>query len=165
MPQRQLPIFPDGCTQITPDLAFQRCGDTVIYLNGHLPVFTHAVDDLASFRMFTSQLCVNGSATQPQIARAFGVPLTTVKRMCAKLRDEGAGAFFAPKPRRQGSKLTDELLIKAQAMLDGGTAVPHISAELGVLQTTLHKAIGDGRLKKKPNASTPRPIQPQAKHP
>jgi hypothetical protein len=66
-----------------------------------------AVDDLASFRMFTSQLCINGSATQPQIVRAFGVPLTTVKRMCAKLRREGAAAFFAPKPRREGSKLTD----------------------------------------------------------
>lgn len=165
MPQRQLPIFPDDCTPITPDIAFQRCGDSVIYLNGHLPVFTHGVDDLGSFRMFTSQLCVNGSATQPQIARAFGVPLTTVKRMCAKLRDEGAGAFFAPKPRRQGSKLTDEILTKAQCMLDAGAAVPHISAELGVLQTTLHKAIGDGRLKKKLHPPTTRPIQAQAKHP
>ena len=153
MPQQPLPIFPDDCTPITPDLAFQRCGDTVIYLNGHLPVFTHAVDDLASFRMFTSQLCINGSATQPQIVRAFGVPLTTVKRMCAKLCSEGAAAFFAPKPRREGSKLTDELLTKVQSMLDAGAAVPHISAELCILQTTLPKAIGDGRLKK----NRPRP--------
>jgi hypothetical protein len=165
MPQRQLPIFPEDCTPITPEIAFQRCGDSVIYLNGHLPVFTHAVDDLASFRMFTSQLCVNGSATQPQIARAFGVPLTTVKRMCAKLRNDGAGAFFAPKPRREGPKLTAEALKKAQSMLDAGAAVPEISTELGVLQTTLHKAIGDGRLKKKLNPPTPRPIQLQANHP
>jgi len=156
MPQIQLPIFPDHCTHINPDLAFQRHEGNVYYFNGHLPVFTHAVDDLASFRMFSSQLCLNGSATQAQIARAFGVPLVTVKRMCAKLRNGGAEAFFAPKPRREGSKLTAGLLAKAQSMLDGGAAVPRVSAELGVLQTTLHKAIGDGRLKKKPNAPTPR---------
>jgi len=158
MPQLQLPIFPDHCTPITPELAFQRCEDSVIYFNGHLPVFSHAADDIASFRFFTSQLCVNGSATQPQIARAFGVPLVTVKRMCAKLRTEGAGAFFAPKPRREGSKLTRELLAQAQSMMDGGTDVPRISTALGVLQTTLHKAIGDGRLKK--TAATTRANKP-----
>ena len=149
MPQLQLPIFPDQCTLITSELAFQRCEDTVVYSNGHLPVFSHAVDDIASFRLFTSQLCINGPATQPQIARAFGVPLVTVKRMCAKLRAEGPEGFFAPKPRREGSRLTHELLAKAQSMLDSGSDVPGISAELGVLPTTLHKAIGDGRLEKK----------------
>jgi hypothetical protein len=54
------------------------------------PAIPHcAVDDIASFRMFTSQLHHHGSATQPQLACAFGVPLVTVKRMCAKLRNEG----------------------------------------------------------------------------
>ncbi len=52
----------------------------MIYFNGHLPVFTHAVDDLASFRMLTSQLCANCSATQPQIAPAFGLPLNRPNR-------------------------------------------------------------------------------------
>lgn len=159
MPQLQLPIFPDQCTLITSELAFQRCEDTVVYFNGHLPVFSHAVDDLASFRFFTSQLCINGTTTQPQIVEAFGVPLVTVKRMCAKLRAEGPAGFFAPKPRREGSKLTGERLARAQSMIDGGADVPSISAELGVLPTTLHKAIGDGRLKKSPSPSrtTPAP--------
>jgi hypothetical protein len=160
MPQIQLPIFPDQCTLITAELAFQRCEDTVVYFNGFMPVFSHAADDLASFRLFTSQLCLNGSATQPQIARAFGVPLVTVKRMCVKLRTEGPGSFFAPRPRREGSKLTDERLAQAQRMLDGGCEVPRISAELGVLQTTLHKAIGDGRLKKSPGPPHPKQASP-----
>jgi len=43
-------------------------------INGHLPVFTHGVEDLASFRLFTSQLIINGTATQGQINQAFGVP-------------------------------------------------------------------------------------------
>ena len=159
MPQLQLPIFPDQCTPITPELAFQRCEDTVVYINGHLPVFSHAVDDIASFRFFTSQLCINGSASQPQIVRAFGVPLVTVKRMCAKLRAEGAEGFFAPRPRCEGSKLTRARLAQAQTVLGSGAAAPRLSAELGVLPTTLHKAIGDGRLKKSPTPMPPRPIR------
>lgn len=156
MPQIQLPIFPTSCTLITLELAFERREGTVYYFNGHLPVFSHSVDDIASFRFFTSQLISNGSVTQSQIARVFGVPLVTVKRSCKKLREEGAAGFFRPAQPRQGHKLTDERIARAQAMLDDGLSVPAIGEELGVLPNTLHKAISHGRLKKK------LPLRPQA---
>jgi len=56
MPQIQLPIFPARSTAITSDLAFEKRDVQVCYFNGHLPVFTHPADDIASFRFFTSQL-------------------------------------------------------------------------------------------------------------
>ena len=49
------------------------------YLKGHLPVFQHAPEDLAAFRLFNSQLVGNGGVSQPEIARAFHVPRKTVK--------------------------------------------------------------------------------------
>lgn len=149
MPQIQLPVFPASSTAITPELAFEQRDGQVYYFNGHLPVFTHPVGDIASFRFFTSQLIGNGSASQSQISKAFGVPLVTVKRACKKLRLEGASAFFRPTPPRQGHKLTDELLAQAQALLDEGMEVPSIGQLLGVLPNTLHKAISYNRLKKK----------------
>lgn len=149
MPQRQLPIFPASSTAITNELAFEQRDGTVYYFNGHLPVFSHQADDIASFRFFTSQLIANGNVSQGQISRAFGVPLVTVKRCCKKLRDEGAAGFFRPPVARQGHKLTDERIAAAQAMLDDGHDVPAIGAQLGVLPNTLHKAISFGRLKKK----------------
>jgi hypothetical protein len=148
VPQLQLPIFPDSCTLITPDLGFQRVDDRVVYFNGHLPVFSHACEDVASFRFFTSQLVANGSASQAQISRAFGVPLITVKRMYAKLRVEGPSAFFKPKEPVKGHKLTPDRLVQAQSMFDLGSTVPEVAAAMGVLQTTLHKACSAGRLKK-----------------
>jgi hypothetical protein len=96
MPQIQLPIFPVGTSAITAELGFERRDQQVVYLNGHLPVFTHEVDDLASFRFFTTQLIINGTATQSQIVKAFGVPLTTVKRCCRQYRERGGAAFFKP---------------------------------------------------------------------
>ena len=106
MPQLQLPVIPAGSTQITSELDFQQRDAQVFHLNGHLPVFTHPPDDVASFRLFTSQLVAHGSASQGQIPRAFGVPLVTVKRACKELRFEGAAAFFRPSPPSQGYKLT-----------------------------------------------------------
>lgn len=69
MPQIQLPMFPAGSVDINGDLVCRTVEDRVVYLNGHLPVVTHRQDDVASFRMFTSQLIVQGSATQGHIAR------------------------------------------------------------------------------------------------
>lgn len=149
MPQIQLPLFPASSTAITDELAFEQREGKVYYFNGHLPVFSHAVEDIASFRYFTSQLIVNGNATQGEISRAFGVPLVTVKRSCKKLREEGAAGFFRAAVPRKGHKLTDELLGRAQALLDDGAEVPAIGAQLGVRPNTLHKAISYGRLKKK----------------
>lgn len=147
MPQLQLPVFPVGTTAINPELAFERRDDQVVYLNGHLPVFTHATTDVASFRLFTTQLIVNGTASQGEIVKAFGVPLTTVKRCCRLYRKLGASAFFKPAARRHGHRLTSEKLAQAQALLDEGKTVPAIHAQLGILASTLHKAIDDGRLK------------------
>jgi transposase-like protein len=147
MPQVQLPVFPAGTTSITPDLAFEKRDGRVVYFNGHLPVFLHAVEDVGAFRLFTSQLIVNGVASQRQIVETFGVPLVTVKRCVKRLREQGAGVFFQPARRKQGSKLTPERLTQAQSLLDLGRSVPVISQELGVLKSTLHKAIDDGRLR------------------
>ena len=150
MPQIQLPIFPAGGTSITADLAFECRDGQVFYFNGQLPVFSPAANDVASFRLFTTQLIVNGSASQAQVSRAFGVPLITVKRMCKKLRQQCAKGFFAPPPPpAKGHKLTPELIIEAQALLNEGLSIPAVGAQLGVLPNTLHKAISYGRLQKK----------------
>ena len=123
MPQIQLPIFPAGTTKITPELAFEKREGKVVYFNGHLPVFMHAVEDLGAFRLYTSQLIVNGTASQRQIVEAFGVPRVTVKRCVKRLREQGAGVFFKAAERQGGSKLTPERLVQAQGLLDQGRKV------------------------------------------
>jgi transposase len=146
MPQVQLPIFPSGCCRINADLAFEQRDKRVTYFNGHLPVFTHEAEDLQAFRMFTSQLIANGSATQGDISKAFGVSLTTIKRYLKKFRQGGVRSMFVAAARRRGSKLTPEVLAEAQRRLESGQTVPAISQALEVLPTTLHKALDDGRL-------------------
>src|ERR1700745_183228 len=147
MPQVQLPIFPPGGSLITPEIAFQCEEGKVCYFNGHLPVFIHVKKDLATFRFFSSQLVINGNATQAQIARAFGVPLVTVKRYVKLYREGGAAAFFAPAKKRHAAQLTAEVSQHAQGLLDQGLTVPKVGRQLAILPNTLHKAIRSGRLR------------------
>jgi transposase len=146
MPQLQLPIFPAGTTLITAELAFDCQDGKVTYLSGHLPVFQHALDDLAAFRLFTSQLVVNGTVSQAEIARAFHVPSKTVKRYVKRFREGGAKSFFVTPRRRSASVLKDEVKEQAQALLDEGHSVPEVAKRLAVLPNTLHKAIRAERL-------------------
>ncbi len=146
MPQVQLPIFPAGSVDINGDLACRVEGDQVVYYNGHLPVFTHSKNDLGSFRLFTSQLIVQGSATQGQIAKAFGVPLVAIKRGTKLYRERGAKGFFVPKARREGSKLNAQKMEEARALLVQGHGLAVVSRQTGVLKDTLRKAIEAGRL-------------------
>lgn len=146
MPQLQLPIFPEGTTLITPEIAFECRDGKVIYIHGHLPVFQHAQDDVVSFRYFTSQLVVNGTVAQADIARAFQVPKVTVKRYVKRFREGSAKHFFTPPRRRSASVLKGEVKEQAQALLDEGKSVPEVAQAVEVLPNTLHKAIRAGRL-------------------
>jgi transposase-like protein len=146
MPQLQLPVFPDGLTFITEDLAFQREDGKVFYFHGLMPVFQHEEKDLKTFRMYTSQLIASGQVRQRDIVRAFGVPQATVKRYMKLHREQGAAGFYRPSRRRSASVLTPEVRERAQALLREGKSVPEVSREIGVAGNTLHKAIRAGRL-------------------
>ena len=81
----------------------------------------------------------------------------TIKRWAKRYRERGVEAFFTPAPKRVGSRLTSERVAQVQGLLDEGLSVPQVSEQTGVLGTTLHKAIGSGRLrvlKKKTRART-----------
>lgn len=163
MPQAQLPLFPAGSTRLNEHLGFICRDGQITYFNGQLPVFTHAENDLASFRLFSSQLVANGSATPGEIQRAFGVPKVAVQRALARYRAHGSKAFFTPPPPRRGRKLTPEVLTQAQALLDQGDDVPAVAGKTEVLANTIHKAIRAGRLRrpaagiKKKAPHSPRP--------
>jgi transposase-like protein len=149
MPQLQLPIFPEGTTLITAEIAFECRDGKVTYVHGHLPVFQHGQQDVAAFRYFTSQLVVNGTVGQVDIARAFQVPKVTVKRYVKRFREGSGKDFFTPPRRRSASVLKGEVQEKVQALLDEGKSVPEVAQAVAVLPNTLHKAIRAQRLHQK----------------
>jgi len=146
MPQLQLPMFPQGTTLINANIGFVTKDHTVTYIYGHLPIFSHDINDRKTFRMFTSQLYVNGTASQAEICRAFGVSRISVKRSVKLYREKGMAGFFAKPNRRGAAVLTTAVLEKVQGMLDNGRPVTDIAKELGLKADTLRKAVYAGKL-------------------
>ena len=98
-----------------------------------LPVFQHGEKDLRSFRMFTSQMIVTGTAQPKDIVRTFGVPRLTVKRGVKWYRERGAEGFFqAAVRKRTGRVLQGEVLKKAEALLSEGQRGPEVARGLGL---------------------------------
>ena len=147
MIQALLPIFPKQSTRINDILVFQKKDEHVYYFNATMPIFSHHVDDLASFRMITSQLYINGNCKQIDIVNAFGVTANSVKRYVKKYREEGLEGFFQKRViKRTAHVLTPEVMQRAQAMLNKGKNRPAICEALQLKPDTLYRCIYSGRL-------------------
>ena len=147
MPQLHLPMFPAGVTHITNELAFERRDGQIVYFNGHMPVFVHPEDDVASFRMITSQFCESGYAKQVDIIRAFGVTSISVKRAVKLYRERGAKGFYAPRATRGAAVLTAEVVAEVESLLVEGSSLGEIAHKLGLKLNTLQKAVLAGRIR------------------
>lgn len=156
MPQIQFPFFPAGMTHINSSLGFTKEDGKIYYFCGSMPIFSHDENDYDSFRLFASQLFMNGNATQAEISRAFGVTLISVKRAVKIYREKGAAGFFVSPPRRGPSVLIPDVLSEVQNLLDQGIEIAEIAKEHHLKKDTLKKAIQAGRLhqgKKKRNSA------------
>jgi transposase-like protein len=141
-----LPLFPAESTRINDLLCFEKRDGKVWYFHGCMPVFSHDVDDRATFRMYTSQLVETGQCKQVEIVRAFGVSAISVKRHVKRLREGGMAAFFPRQPARKPRVWTPEVIQQAQALLQAGTSRAEVAQTLQIKPDTLYRAIRSGQL-------------------
>lgn len=153
MPQGVLPLFYDDATEISNLIFYQKKSGMIYYFYGSFPIFSHAENDEQSFRMFTSQLYVDGKCKQSEIVKAFGVTPISVKRSVAKYRADGPRAFFESKRSKNKPRvLTPDVLNRAQEMFNEGHSRQEVSTALGIKPDTLYRAIHSGRLLEKKKA-------------
>ncbi|MBN1695418.1 helix-turn-helix domain-containing protein [candidate division WOR-3 bacterium] len=149
MPQIQLPLFPPELTEINRIISFQKRNGRVYYFHYLSPIYSHEEGDIESFRYITSQLIINGNVSQIEIAHAFGVSYISVKRGVKRLREKGTSGFFKKRKGRTSHILTEEIIEKAQNLLNKGDSPGEIAKVLKLKANTIRKAIQAGRLKKK----------------
>ena len=133
MPQRILPLIPQGATQINGMVSVWRDDEMWTYFLATHPIYSHRKTDHRMFRLITSQLIDSGACHQVDVMRTFGVSKSSVIRSLNKLRSGGPEAFFVQRRGRRGGKvLTSEVLEKAQRLLDQGYTRSDAAQELGV---------------------------------
>jgi transposase len=146
MPQALLPMIPPGATPISDLISVVRQDEQWTYFCGVQPIFEHSGNDRPSFRMFAAQLCCQGTCTQAQIMRAFGVSKNSLLRSIAKYRQEGIDGFYRPRRVRGASVMTDQVTVQAEKLLALGHSRNEVAEKLGVQRDTLRKAINQGRV-------------------
>lgn len=145
--QKLLPLFSKDVTLINNLVGFAKRDNTVYYFCGQMPVFQHVESDLSSFKMFMSQLYIQGTATQSEINRTFGLNPINMKRWVKRYQEGGCGAFYNKKPRARNPRiLRPEVLRDIQSILNEGGTPSEAARKLGIKPNTLQKAIRNGRL-------------------
>ncbi len=159
-------MIPHGATQIN-DLISAVCQDQQwTYFCGTQPVFQHPPDDRRSFRMFAAQLCCQGTCSQAQVIRAFGVSKNSALRSVTKYRQEGNDGFYRPRRRGGSSVMTAEVTAQAERSLELGHTRREVAEELSVKYDTLRKAIDQGRVREPaPLPAEEACVQSTASHP
>lgn len=143
-----LPVFPEDVKEINSLVGCRKEEDKIYYFIGQLPIYSHDIKDIKSFRFITTQLVVNGNVTQMEIVRAFGISKISMKRYVKKYREEGIAGFFNKKRMRSATVLTSEVKKEIQDKLDEGMEVSSISEKMGIKADTIRKSIRENQLYK-----------------
>ncbi|MDH3349307.1 MAG: helix-turn-helix domain-containing protein [Desulfobulbaceae bacterium] len=146
MAQMQLPLFPEGTNLINANVGFTSKDTKVTYFYGHLPIYSHSVDDIVSFKVITSQMYISGSVKQAEICRAFGVTPISLKRNVKIFREKGLAGFLQKRRTRGAAVLTSSVLASIQEYFDSGYSIVETAKKLELKSDTIRKAIKAGKL-------------------
>lgn len=147
--QLHLPIFPLGAVGLGSQCSVMQRDGSVWYFLYDMPVFSHPVDDIASFRMFTSSLCDQGHCKLVEIERVFNVSAISVKRSLKQFREKGIESFFVKNLPKHKPRVFDEATTeKVQALLDEGLSPTQIEEQTAIKADTTRRAISAGRLRR-----------------
>ena len=156
MYQTFFPVFPEDTKMINSDIGLKKIGEKILYFNGGMPMYQHHKDDYQSFRYITSQMIDLKTVRHVEIVSTFQVSKESVNRWLRIYRQEGASGFFQKKKVvKQGSVLTDDVLPKAQGLLNLGKTSKETGEELNIKPDTIQKAISSNRLTR---SAVPSPI-------
>lgn len=162
--QLHLPIFPSDAVSLGSHHSVMQREDQVWYFLYDMPVFSHGVDDIASFRMYTSSLCDQGHCKLVEVERAFNVSAISVKRALKQFREEGVGSFFVKKAPASKARVFDSATLKkVQDMLDQGLSPARIAELTGIKADTTRRAILSGRLHRNTKKKVPQHSQQRLK--
>ncbi len=148
--QLQLPLFPLDTKLISTCLGVYKKDGIVQYIANGLPVFSHAEEDLQSFRYITSNFILQGLCRQSEVSSCFCIPIDSIKRSLKKLSELGESAFFSTENRHgYCHKIRGAVLVTIQKKLDAGMSVNATAKSEKLSEGSIRYAITKGYLKKK----------------
>ena len=147
MPQLLLQGFPMGAIRIGSSLSVLEKEGTCTYFIGPDNYFSHPAEDSSAQRFAIASLIANSHVRACEITRSpLGIPHRTLMNWTRQLAVQGASSFFAPRALRGSTVLTPEKIVECKDLLRLGISVAATARNASVKESTLRKAISDGRV-------------------
>ena len=145
--QLQLPFFPEHTKYINSTLGLFQKEGYVYYLHNGSPIYCHDKSDRNSYRFIVGNLIHNKLCTISEFHESLGEARKNIERYAKTFREKGATHFFSRKETRgRCHKITGDLMVTIQGMLDAGISQYRISKECGVSEAALRYHIKKGNL-------------------
>ena len=164
--QRTLGVLPPDARVVSPRLAIVLTEDELIAFNGSDPIYRCRRDDSGAMRLAAVNLSNLGLAHVRDLAAAIGISRQRLHVHRKRYAEGGAAAVVgAVRRAKTPHKLTEDVQVRAQRLLDEGGPVSRVAKEVGVSNRTVQLAIDTGRLHRrfKPRMGRPpknRPPEP-----
>jgi hypothetical protein len=155
MPQLLLPGTPEGATRINATVSRLDKEGQVTWWVGQDNYFSHPSADKNGQRLALTILMANGYARPGEISAALGIARRSLMRWSRQFEEQGAGSFYAVRPVRGAGVLNPAKIAECESLLAAGNTIAVTVRQAGIKESTLSKAIADGRVAKAPRAPTP----------
>ena len=146
--QSRLTLCPAEAIEINDTVSFLDDGKSIGYFGAGVPLFTHAHGDAVARRVAAAQIIALGLATPTELSVALGVGRTTLYRQQQRFQAQGVAGLADEKPGPTGPhKLTEQLLSRAQELLDEGKSNRRVAEAIGVTEGAIRHALRRGWLR------------------
>jgi len=145
----QMPIFPETTKLINSSVGFFKKDEFIYYLHNGSPIFCHHIDSKNNYRYIIANLVESKLCHPSEISKSMGINQRNVDRYAQKLREHGMESFFNQTDHRgECYKMTEQVLMQAQQLLDGGKSQLRTAKTLGVSESCIRYHLKNGNLKK-----------------
>jgi hypothetical protein len=147
MPQLFLPGFPDGASKIGSYVSVLKKENRITYFVGCDNYFSHKVDDKAGLQHAITTLISNRHMRASEAETSdLGIPHRTLMHWMQQYEQSGPGVFYKPRVVRGGAVITEAKAIECGRLLDEGQRITEVARLAGVRESTLRKAVANGRI-------------------
>ena len=146
--QTRLPLPVPAAIEVNDTVSLLDDGHTVTYFAAGVPLFTHSHGDVVGQRVAMTQILALELARPTELSAALGLGRTTLWRQQLRFEAQGVAGLADEKHGPKGPhKLKEELLSRAQGLLDEGKSNYEVARLIGVTEGAIRHAKRQGVLR------------------
>ncbi len=149
MLQTYIPYSSKNTTPINEKIAMDSDDEQVVFFSATGPVYSFRNNDKFAKRLAQGIIVTLGLATIAELAKALGINRTTVLRNVQKYKKKGPEGFINDQSNRGPYKLNKEKQQIVKRLLDKGSTITTVAAEVGVSEGCVRRAIRKGLIVRK----------------